>query len=125
MTRDTRASLPSLRAKVALVSNTSPTVSPSPRATLEHARASSLPSPLVSDDCAAEAMLALQSMFGVDQVPTPERVIVTRWGGDPYARGSYSFVQVKVTLDAAPQAPLSREFESSMFSISPGGRKWK
>ncbi|KAL3905355.1 MAG: hypothetical protein SGPRY_010941, partial [Prymnesium sp.] len=53
-----------------------------------------LPSPLVSDDCAAEAMLALQSMFGVDQVPTPERVIVTRWGGDPYARGSYSFVQV-------------------------------
>ncbi|KAL1527130.1 hypothetical protein AB1Y20_015812 [Prymnesium parvum] len=49
---------------------------------------------LSDDDCVAEAMLALESMFGVGQVPSPERVIVTRWGSDPYARGSYSFVQV-------------------------------
>jgi len=49
---------------------------------------------LSDEDCGAEAMLALESMFGEDQVPDPERVIVTRWGDDPYARGSYSFMQV-------------------------------
>jgi len=49
---------------------------------------------LSDDHAAAEAMLALESMFGEGEVPEPERVIVTRWGNDPFAFGSYSFVQV-------------------------------
>ena len=42
-----------------------------------------------------QAMAALRQMFG--PVPPPKRVIVTRWGEDPFAYGSYSFVGVGAT----------------------------
>ena len=40
------------------------------------------------------AVAALASMFGAAQVPPPLRTLVTRWGSDKYARGSYSYVHV-------------------------------
>ena len=41
-----------------------------------------------------QAVDALRSMFGERQVPTPLRTMVTRWGSDKFARGSYSYVHV-------------------------------
>ena len=41
-----------------------------------------------------QAVDALRSMFGERQVPTPLRPMVTRWGSDKFARGSYSYVHV-------------------------------
>ena len=43
----------------------------------------------------AQALAALRQMFG--RVPQPKRVIVTRWGDDPFSYGSYSFVGVGAT----------------------------
>lgn len=34
----------------------------------------------------------LRRIFGPDVVPPPVRYRVTRWGQDPYALGSYSYV---------------------------------
>jgi lysine-specific histone demethylase 1 len=39
------------------------------------------------------ALEALRSMFG-SSVPPPTRTVVTRWGADKFARGSYSYVHV-------------------------------
>ena len=39
------------------------------------------------------ALEALRSMFG-PSVPPPTRTVVTRWGADKFARGSYSYVHV-------------------------------
>lgn len=41
-----------------------------------------------------QAVAALRSMFGERNVPEPLRTMVTRWGGDKFARGSYSYVHV-------------------------------
>jgi lysine-specific histone demethylase 1 len=50
---------------------------------------------VASDDKVAErALRALRKIFGSHAVPKPLEVCVTRWRADPYARGSYSFVQV-------------------------------
>ncbi|WP_291109906.1 NAD(P)/FAD-dependent oxidoreductase [Hoeflea sp.] len=47
------------------------------------------------DDAAtiAEAMAALRSIFG-PATPEPVAVEISRWGGDPFALGSYSFAAV-------------------------------
>ena len=39
----------------------------------------------------ASAMKALQEMFPENPIPEPLQVIVTKWGQDEFARGSYSF----------------------------------
>ena len=41
-----------------------------------------------------QSVEALQSMFGAKTVPQPVRTVVTRWGADKFARGSYSYVHV-------------------------------
>ena len=49
----------------------------------------------LDDDAVTEqAVAALRSMFGEKVVPPPLRTIVTRWGSDKFARGSYSYVHV-------------------------------
>jgi lysine-specific histone demethylase 1 len=48
----------------------------------------------VSDDVVVGRCIAvLKAIFGA-QVPQPRDTLVTRWKGDPWARGSYSFVAV-------------------------------
>jgi monoamine oxidase len=42
---------------------------------------------------AGEAMRILSALFG-RSIAEPERVLVTRWSGDPFSRGSYSFIPV-------------------------------
>ncbi|MFQ3581480.1 FAD-dependent oxidoreductase [Chloracidobacterium validum] len=42
-----------------------------------------------------DVMATLRTMFG--DVPAPERVLVTRWGSDAFARGAYSFASVGAT----------------------------
>jgi len=50
-----------------------------------------------SDDDVLDTILQnLRSMFG-STVPQPKKYIVTRWGQDPFALGSYSFVPVTTT----------------------------
>jgi monoamine oxidase len=41
----------------------------------------------------AAALAPLRRMFGEARVPPPEAVRITRWGKDPFARGSYSHVR--------------------------------
>jgi hypothetical protein len=91
------------------------TTAPSPRAHASHSMqalttARTLSSPQVllalaagaaaveleeSDDetITESALEALRSMFG-SSVPPPTRTVVTRWGADKFARGSYSYVHV-------------------------------
>ncbi len=46
---------------------------------------------------AASALKALRRIFG-PKIPDPTAVWVTRWGRDPFAGGSYSFLRVGATL---------------------------
>ena len=50
---------------------------------------------------AASAMGVLRRIFSdrVDDVTTPKKVAVSRWGSDPYAKGSYSYVAVGSSAD--------------------------
>lgn len=47
---------------------------------------------LPDDVIVAKAMAVLRSIFGDQSVPEPKETCVTRWRGDEYARGSYSYV---------------------------------
>jgi monoamine oxidase len=60
------------------------------------------PQPLVD-----EAMALLRRMFGED-APDPVKAHLTRWGQDPLARGSYSFVAVGATEKGPQQSPNTR-----------------
>ncbi|KAI1303187.1 Lysine-specific histone demethylase 1A [Halotydeus destructor] len=47
----------------------------------------------VSDDVIVGRCLAvLRTMFGNSVVPQPKEFVVTRWRGDPWSRGSYSYI---------------------------------
>ncbi|WKZ38001.1 MAG: FAD-dependent oxidoreductase [Anaerolineales bacterium] len=46
---------------------------------------------LSDDEIRAEAMATLRVMFG-NNIPEPERMLVTRWGKDPFAFGAYSHI---------------------------------
>jgi hypothetical protein len=41
-----------------------------------------------------DVLNALRDIYGTDNVPQPINYIVTRWGTDPYARGSYHYLPV-------------------------------
>lgn len=43
------------------------------------------------DEIVAGAMRALKKMFG-DEIPAPEKYLITRWGGDKFSYGSYSHI---------------------------------
>ena len=42
----------------------------------------------------AAALRSLRRVFGADGVPEPRATVVSSWGSDPFARGSYSYVAV-------------------------------
>ena len=47
----------------------------------------------VSDDIIiSRCLTVLRSIFGTTAVPNPKETVVTRWRGDPWSKGSYSFV---------------------------------
>ena len=46
----------------------------------------------------ADVTPALRTMFGAN-TPAPRRAIATRWNGDPFARGAYSFTAVNSGYD--------------------------
>ncbi|XP_054167068.1 lysine-specific histone demethylase 1A-like [Oppia nitens] len=47
----------------------------------------------VSDDIIiSRCLTVLRSIFGATAVPNPKETVVTRWRGDPWSKGSYSFV---------------------------------
>lgn len=50
-------------------------------------------------DLVSSCVAQLQKVFGDSKVPTPMETIVTRWGSDRFARGTYSFV----AAEAQPQ----------------------
>lgn len=47
-------------------------------------------------DVAGQAVRVLRNIFG-ERVPEPTQIAVTRWIGDPYARGAYSHLPVGAT----------------------------
>lgn len=47
---------------------------------------------LSDEEIVAEAMARLRTIYGPD-IPQPESYLVTRWAGDPYAWGSYSYLR--------------------------------
>ena len=52
------------------------------------------------EDCVAGVMRVLREIFAASRaVPDPVDVAVTRWGADPYARGSYSNISPRGTGD--------------------------
>jgi len=65
------------------------------------------------DDAALveSAMSTLRGLFGAE-TPEPIGYVRTRWGQDPFARGSYSHLGVGATLEdlRAFEAPVGRLF---------------
>lgn len=49
---------------------------------------------LSDEETQQQAMAALQEWFDCPDIPSPNRIIVTRWNQDPLTLGSYSFYQV-------------------------------
>jgi monoamine oxidase len=45
------------------------------------------------DEITSRAMTALRNMFGND-IPNPEKVLISRWNIDPYTRGSYTYNRI-------------------------------
>ena len=65
---------------------------------------------LGDDAVIGEAHAALAAALGKPGLPEPDAGLVTRWGQDPFAHGSYSFLAVGATPDdrdalAAPLGP--------------------
>ena len=52
---------------------------------------------LGDEEIVARVMANLRTTFGTD-IPAPEKTIVTRWGADPLAFGSYSYLPVGATV---------------------------
>lgn len=52
---------------------------------------------LSAADRVGPALDVLRKMFG--SVPEPEETLVTDWNGDPWARGSYSYVPIGASVD--------------------------
>jgi len=65
---------------------------------------------LTDEQQVAEAKRVLRVLFGA--APDPEAYAVTRWAGDPFARGAYSFVGMGASSDdrAALSEPCNRLF---------------
>jgi monoamine oxidase len=45
------------------------------------------------DEISTRAMTALRNMFGND-IPNPEKILISRWNIDPYTRGSYTYNRI-------------------------------
>lgn len=62
------------------------------------------------------AVESLQSMFGKDNVPIPEKVIVTNWNADPYIKGAYSFN--KVGMSPSDRDALAKPIGNNQLYIA-------
>ena len=60
----------------------------------------------------AEMMRRLRIMYGAD-IPAPTDVLVTRWGADPFARGSYSFLKKGCSI--ADFENVGKDVEGTLF----------
>lgn len=64
----------------------------------------------------ANVVSTLRGMFGAAKVPDPLRAHVTRWGRDPLALGSYSYVPVGATANARTQLGASEAGTTLWFA---------
>lgn len=66
------------------------------------------------DDAATvdDAMAVLRAMYG-DDIPDPDGRIITRWGKDPFARGSYSYLAR--AADSRLRDALAAEVERRLY----------
>lgn len=62
----------------------------------------------------AGALAALQRCYPGKTIPAPSASVITRWGRDPFAMGSYSFMQVGSS--PAYRAELGRPWGSVVFA---------
>lgn len=60
----------------------------------------------------ADGMVALRAMFGAD-IPEPDDYIITRWGQDRFAQGSYSFMAVDTDPEMRDQ--LGSPVDNQLF----------
>jgi len=72
----------------------------------------------------ARAVAVLRGIFGVENVPEPISCTVTRWGSDPWCRGSYSYIATGSTgkdydVMAEPVDSLGTPFEKVMEKGKP------
>ena len=63
------------------------------------------------DELAASAVATLEAMFG--DVPEPADTVSTRWGSDPWTRGSYSYLPVGVEFETYRE--MSRPVGERLF----------
>jgi len=68
---------------------------------------------MTDEEILDEVVNSLKLMFGSDVVP-PTKYILTRWGSDPYSRGSYTHKSPDVDFDDAAQK-LARSVEDKVF----------
>ncbi len=81
----------------------------------------------VSDDIIiSRCLTVLRSIFGTTAVPNPKETVVTRWRGDPWSKGSYSFVATgssgndydALSAPVAAQPPQSMTQQQQQSQIS-------
>lgn len=68
--------------------------------------------PLPDEEIVAGMMGALRGMYGRD-IPNPDAWLITRWAADPFAYGSYSFIQPGASGD--DYAALARPVGEQLF----------
>lgn len=82
----------------------------------------------VTDDVIVGRCLSiLKNIYGASSVPQPKEALVTRWRGDPWSRGSYSFIAAGSSGDdldllSSPVSffPASNVSDDSTHNVSPG-----
>ena len=67
---------------------------------------------LTNNQVVGRVMANLRRTFGAD-IPEPEAALVTRWGADPYAAGSYSYLPVGAT--GRDREQLARPVDGTLF----------
>ncbi|ETN37186.1 uncharacterized protein HMPREF1541_08176 [Cyphellophora europaea CBS 101466] len=74
------------------------------------------PDAFLVEDC----MLQLRNVFGAQNVPSPVETIVTRWGSDRFARGTYSYVAAEARANDYDliAAPVSNLFFAGEATIA-------
>jgi len=65
------------------------------------------------DQTLARVLVNLRTMFG-EEVPTPTKILITRWLSDPYSRGVHTFRETGVNDDHAKKE-LKRSLDDKLF----------
>jgi len=73
------------------------------------------------EEMSKRAMLILRNMFG-QNIPEPGKIYVSKWGKDPFSKGSYSFNKVK--MQGTARNNLRKPVKRRVYFAGEATNKW-